>query len=320
MIGFLKLVRLPNVFTALSNVLGAWAVVTILTKKQILGLASIESSKVILLLISSASLYMAGMAFNDIADREEDAKIRPNRPIPSGAVSLNQAILCGVALLLIGLSAAMKATPISIYFALPLAAAILFYDFVAKRGKIPGIASLGVCRFLNVLLGLSLAATSTESKLELNLGSLTGNSTDPLSFLKAHNEYWIPPLAIGLYAAGITAFSAQEEAGKRNTMILLGWVLVLAGMGFAYSSGLYAMFGLIPLTAWLVRCTINLIKDGGPLAARDLVRSAVMGVCVVDASLVLGFGGKDWIWAACLIALLPLPGIMVAKWLTQKEA
>src|SRR4051812_2117383 len=36
---------------------------------------------------SSCCLYMAGMALNDWADRETDARERPGRPIPSGRVS-----------------------------------------------------------------------------------------------------------------------------------------------------------------------------------------------------------------------------------------
>src|SRR3954464_260986 len=36
---------------------------------------------------SSCSLYLAGMALNDYADREVDAVERPSRPIPSGRVS-----------------------------------------------------------------------------------------------------------------------------------------------------------------------------------------------------------------------------------------
>src|SRR5687767_12443969 len=36
---------------------------------------------------SSALLYLGGMALNDWADREVDARERPGRPIPSGRVS-----------------------------------------------------------------------------------------------------------------------------------------------------------------------------------------------------------------------------------------
>lgn len=36
---------------------------------------------------ASSCFYLAGMALNDYADREVDARERPNRPIPSGRVS-----------------------------------------------------------------------------------------------------------------------------------------------------------------------------------------------------------------------------------------
>ena len=51
-------------------------------------------------------LYLAGMALNDLADREEDARERPERPIPSGAVSPRAAALIGGSLLLGGVLAA----------------------------------------------------------------------------------------------------------------------------------------------------------------------------------------------------------------------
>ncbi|WP_446038982.1 UbiA family prenyltransferase, partial [Streptomyces sp. SID1121] len=36
---------------------------------------------------ASLCLYEGGMALNDWADREEDARDRPHRPIPSGRIS-----------------------------------------------------------------------------------------------------------------------------------------------------------------------------------------------------------------------------------------
>uniref|UniRef100_UPI00215636E7 UbiA family prenyltransferase n=1 Tax=Streptomyces sp. SM12 TaxID=1071602 RepID=UPI00215636E7 len=43
--------------------------------------------RVALTAAGSVCLYWAGMALNDWADREEDARDRPGRPIPSGRVS-----------------------------------------------------------------------------------------------------------------------------------------------------------------------------------------------------------------------------------------
>lgn len=43
--------------------------------------------RTLLLTGSSSLLYLAGMALNDWADREVDARERPERPIPSGRVA-----------------------------------------------------------------------------------------------------------------------------------------------------------------------------------------------------------------------------------------
>ena len=41
--------------------------------------------------LSAGSTYLAGMALNDVADLEEDRRERPERPIPSGAVTPERA-------------------------------------------------------------------------------------------------------------------------------------------------------------------------------------------------------------------------------------
>src|SRR6201999_1674051 len=69
-----KLTRLPSVVTVPGDVLAgaAWAA------------GPDEDVSVLGLVCSSCLAYVAGMALNDWADREEDARERPNRPIPSG--------------------------------------------------------------------------------------------------------------------------------------------------------------------------------------------------------------------------------------------
>ncbi|WP_162795796.1 UbiA family prenyltransferase, partial [Nonomuraea lactucae] len=50
------------------------------------------------LVAGSACLYWAGMALNDYADRDVDARERPERPIPSGRVSPGLALAAGAGL------------------------------------------------------------------------------------------------------------------------------------------------------------------------------------------------------------------------------
>jgi 4-hydroxybenzoate polyprenyltransferase len=76
-----KLVRLPNVFTALADIaVGALALAVWGAWPAAGGLAFA------LLFVASACLYSAGMVWNDFFDIEQDRRERPNRPIASGRV------------------------------------------------------------------------------------------------------------------------------------------------------------------------------------------------------------------------------------------
>ena len=299
MLGYFRLVRLPNVFTAIADILAAFTIVNA-SQSESAGYGSLLA-----LCGASAGLYLAGMAFNDVADRDEDARVRPNRPIPSKQVSLAGARLCGAGLMALGLMLSFSVGALSVYCALCLAAFILVYDFGLKGIVILGPVTLGFCRFFNMEMGLS-----------------AGNQHF-IGFSAGHwQTQWAPSLAVGIYAAGLTAFSAQEEAGKQLRAIVIGWIfcgsgILLAGLCGAY---LWAWIALGPLTALLMYLTLRLKRLGTPHAARDLVRAGVMGICVLDCGMILGFAGlAAWPFALLCVTLL-IPGFLLAKRLAQKEA
>jgi len=147
---FCELVRLPNVFTAVADVLaGYWLVGEQLHASAQLGM----------LMLASATLYSAGIVLNDLADREVDRLERPNRPLPAGRVTIRQAWSLGATLCIAGCLSALGAAsggggirPFVV--CIMLALAILSYDFVLKSTAI-GPLNMGICRGLNVLMGLS---------------------------------------------------------------------------------------------------------------------------------------------------------------------
>ena len=90
---YLQLVRLPNVFTAMADILLGY----LFTHE------SLEPAEHFALLLAASSLlYMAGMVLNDFFDREQDARERPFRPIPSGKVSPGAAARLGFGMLGLG--------------------------------------------------------------------------------------------------------------------------------------------------------------------------------------------------------------------------
>ena len=56
-----------------------------------------SAADTVLLVGASLGVYHGNMALNDWCDREHDAATRPDRPIPSGAVTADQVLGLGAA-------------------------------------------------------------------------------------------------------------------------------------------------------------------------------------------------------------------------------
>ncbi len=318
MIAYLKLIRLPNVFTSFADIIAGYFLATSYSS------SAPRWDAFALACGASAAFYLAGMAFNDIADRDEDSRVRPGRPIPSGAVSLRGAVACALGLMLTGIVLAFLLGRASLIVAVVLAAAILAYDFMCK-GTDAGPRALAVCRFSNVLLGMS-AVYSMPGAIPVYSFM---RSSAPLALW---SPLLLPAFASGFFGAGVTAFSAQEEQGAKRSAIGIGWYFTGIGMlfavmffGISFSSGWpkWSALGLLPLgvLAWqLISRTRTLMRSRSPQDAQGLVLAGVKGYCVLDAALLLfGFGLELWIPAVVCILLL-FPGGWLRKWLMQREA
>lgn len=97
-----------------------------------------------LAVLAGMLVYAGGATFNDVFDAEFDARRRPERAIPSGAISLPAAgVLAAVEMLAgLGLLVFMGASPA---MAVVLAATILAYDWIHKRW-IGSVVLMALCR------------------------------------------------------------------------------------------------------------------------------------------------------------------------------
>jgi 4-hydroxybenzoate polyprenyltransferase len=296
-----QLVRLPNVFTAFADIGLAGLASGVLTPDAPLAVWQTFC----FLLLSSACLYCGGMVWNDIFDLEQDKQERPFRPLPSGKVPRARAIRFGVVLLALGLIFAslagwdgdrMRWTPPVL--AGILAAIILLYDGVLKRTWL-GPVGMGACRFLNVLLGLSIGGWPFSS---WGLGLA---------------------LAVGVYIAGVTWF-ARTEAGTSNREALTRAALVmLAGLLLALPPPDLAKQRDPPAkTAFLFPYLLvgfgftlgipisQAIQQPSPGRVQSAVKMAVLGLVVFDAILATALAG---IWGLVLLVLLP-PALYLGRW------
>src|SRR5690349_2557159 len=79
---YLRLLRAPNVFTAVADVTMGYVAVTA---------GNVQIPTLAILIAASAMLYMAGMVLNDVFDVEVDRKERPHRPLPSERIPMASA-------------------------------------------------------------------------------------------------------------------------------------------------------------------------------------------------------------------------------------
>jgi 4-hydroxybenzoate polyprenyltransferase len=294
---YARLLRLPNVFTAIADIcLGALASRALFPDSG-QGLASW-----LLLAASSACLYSGGMVWNDFFDLEQDRRERPFRPLPSGEVSRPAAVRLGVILLLTGWLFAVLAgwrpdkwNATSASVAGVLVAAILLYDRWLKRTWM-GPLGMGACRFLNVMLGLSLAG---------NLGGVAGVQL---------------ALVIGVYIVGVTWFARTEAQLSGKTALTGAALTMLAGLVLAVplpthvspeirsSLFLYLLVGL----GFLIGLPVcRAIAQPTPVHVQAAVKRAIMGLVALDASLATIYAGL----AGLAILLLLIPALCLGSWI-----
>ncbi|HWI41835.1 MAG TPA: UbiA family prenyltransferase [Verrucomicrobiae bacterium] len=133
---YLELCRVSNLPTVWTNVLAAAV------------LAGASTSWGTLFPLAALSLlYCAGMALNDCCDAPEDARLRPERPVPSGRVTRAAAgtfaaLLAAAALVLLGLSPHPSAAAAGLLLALVIAA----YDLLHSRTPL-SVLLMAACRF-----------------------------------------------------------------------------------------------------------------------------------------------------------------------------
>ena len=150
---YLQLVRLPGIFTAFSNVLIGYFFSF-----------SFNSEVIFLpyLLATSGMLFCSGMIFNDYFDYNRDKKERSFRPLPSGKISKQNALLIGFIFLILANISAFFLGFDSLIISLILSCMILFYNLKLKSISFLGILNLSVIRMLNILLGFSIIGISFE--------------------------------------------------------------------------------------------------------------------------------------------------------------
>jgi 4-hydroxybenzoate polyprenyltransferase len=281
---YFRLMRLPALFSAISNILAAHLIVT---------QGHVQWDTLLLLILASSCFYSGGMVMNDYFDYEEDRRDRPSRPIPAGQISLRTAKVFGISLLATGLLLAAMVGTKQLMIAVMLLILIIAYDAVLKNTFL-GAPAMGACRLVNWLLGLSVvelipAVWSLALPIFFYISSLT-----LLSRIETTAKNKAPVYAC---AAGMLLTTLVVMILNGVGVLPHGWALVLIGMG------LLVILQHLQFT----------LKDFTPARIQGAVTVLLLGVVPLDAILVLA--GGPW-WGGIIVISLWL----LAKRLTRLMA
>lgn len=284
---YIQLMRLPNIITAIADILlgfaasGAW-----LEGQGVPVWSSMPWSVLGALILATVGLYGGGVVFNDFFDYELDKVERPERPLPRGAVSLAEVAILGASLLAIGIYAAFTVSQTSGLIAICIAILALGYDAFGKNHPIIGPLNMGACRGANLLLGVSA--------MEYQLLDLWGLALIPV-----------------VYISAITMVSRGEvNGGNRGALhaaIVLYCIVFASIPALAYWVD-FQIYAAIPFLLLFIYFTLPpLFKARKTLLAMDVrkaVKAGVISLIVMDASIAAGFAG--WPYGLIVLCLLPI--------------
>jgi len=267
----LRLGRVSNLPTVWTNTLTG----------IVLAGGALGSAMTLPLLVGLSLFYVGGMYLNDAFDARIDAVERPERPIPSGAISAQTVFAAGFVMLALGAALLFWAGygmaggtgPWPGLAGLALGGAIVLYDWYHKDNPLSP-ALMGLCRVL-VYLAAGLAF-----------------AVPPPAIL------WLAALLLLCYLIGLTYVAKQENLGEvRNLWPLLFLAVpviyaLLFAAGSLTSAVLFVLFTLwVGIALWFLRR-----RRAGDVPRA--VVSLIAGIALLDAVLIASVGAPGVAWLA----------------------
>lgn len=278
LLGVLRLMRPANIVTAIADILAGIAI------SGFLPAADGDLSPLFWLVVSTVGLYGGGVVMNDFFDADLDSVERPERPIPSGLISRTAAASFGMLLLIMGIGSAFIVSTFSGSIAVAIALAALIYDKWAKHHFFLGPLLMGICRGLNLLLGLSVVPAQVQ------------------------HYSWLGVIPV-LYIAAITMISQGEVYGGKKPVLagaMILYVISMAGILWLSFSQDTVAITLVFVGVWAVMVFLPLrrafMNPEGPLIGKA-VRAGVLALILMNAAWASAFG----VLSIAIIIVLLLP-------------
>ncbi|GAA4835779.1 UbiA-like protein EboC [Algivirga pacifica] len=279
---YLLLMRPANIVTSVADILAGYWIA-----ESLYGGGQEHWTTFFYLILSTIGLYGGGIVLNDVLDADLDRIERPERPIPSGKVKREHAMLLAFTLMAFGVMTAFSASMVSGLLAMMIVVSASAYNAWAKHHQWWGPLLMGTCRALNLWLGMSALIISFEWPVLLPLMSLA-------------------------YIGAVTMLSQSEvyvdkQGGAIRKAILVFAIIFLNLLFMPF----FTSFSLVKASPFIVLLTyvlglplIGAFVEPVPMNFRKAVKMGIMGLMVYDAALVAGFSSMTH--ALIIIALLPV--------------
>ena len=296
---YIILVRLPNIFTAASNILSGYFTIVATVSSSFINLHLLY---LVGLMTSSSLLYLAGIVFNDYFDIEIDKKERPTRPLPSGKITKRKALTIAISSMIAANVIALVINWTSFIIAIILTTIIIAYDYGLKHNNITGPIVMGLARSINVILGASPALSTL-------LLSVTASKM--LLFIA---------ISLFLYVVAISILSKKEVSGKATNLIIISSLSIvfvdIAAIAIAGLIGVFqpVVFAFLVLFSVVMIITFRPILRGldnlAPIDIRNIIKNMIISIIILDSVFVSGLIGLPYGFATLLLLV---PSVLLSR-------
>ena len=282
-INYFKLVRIPNVFTTISNILLGYIFFT--------SIDYFDYFVIFKLISISAFLYIGGMILNDYFDIKIDKKERPWRPLPSNNISKKNALIIALIAFSYSLIISFIVGWYTFIITVIMVTLIFSYNRFLKK-TIWGSINMGIIRSLNVLLGASHS-----------IFLIDGGIFD--------TGFIIPLLSEFLYVCAITILSRNETKDFFFNLwnnipfiiiyILIFYIYILITLGtFNYQS----LIPLIIFSCLIIYSHISLFKKIA--TTQKSVSQLITMIIILDIIFITDTLGVYYSLILALVLIIPV--------------
>ena len=276
---WLQLIRIPNLFTVPGDILAGHAAVVLFVDFSLVNF--------ITLCIISSLLYCGGLILNDCLDYEEDLKKRPKRPLPSGAITMQEAYGAWLIMTIGAIFLSWLLGSATLNITLIIIGLVVLYNGPARKFPKFAFIVMGFCRGFNILLGAS-----------------TGWDHEVFSFQVAPVF-----LTETLYILAVTYIAYHETSRLPKKMWCKMPFIVAVGGGLlaaiVYGINLpgFILYGVFLIVTFNIVETLNKSLPVGMIPPK--IGQLIRNLLLLQASFAV-LASSDYIWLA-LILIICIP-------------